>query len=269
MADSTLPGSADVWACADAVRRGGPLVHNVTNYVAMDLSANALLAVGASPAMVHAHEEVVDFALLADALVVNIGTLSPNWVESMRLAVRAATDRGIPWVLDPVAAGATSYRTQVGAELLAHRPTVVRGNASEILSLAGMTGRGKGVDATDESGDALEAAVALAQVTGGVVAVTGDVDVVTDRRRTAHVAGGHPLMARVTAMGCAASAVVGAYAAAVADPLMATASALAVFGLAGERAATGAVGPGTLRWRLLDELYALEQSTVLAGTRIS
>ncbi|NDL60857.1 hydroxyethylthiazole kinase [Phytoactinopolyspora mesophila] len=266
---ATAPSPADVWAAYDDVRRAGPLVHNITNYVAMDLSANVLLAAGASPAMVHAREEAAEFAQLAGAVVVNIGTLSPEWAESMLGAARVASERRVPWVLDPVAVGATAYRVKVATDLLPLRPTVVRGNASEILALAGAAGRGKGVDSTDESADAVEAAIELAARTGGVVAVTGDVDIVTDGRNTLRVEGGDPLMARVTAMGCAASAMVGAFVATAAEPMVATASALAVFGLAGERAAAQAAGPGSLRWRLLDELHGLDEQSVLDGVRIS
>jgi hydroxyethylthiazole kinase len=263
------PTPSDVWAALHAVRRTGPLVHNLTNYVAMDLSANVLLAAGASPAMVHAREEAAEFAGIAGAVVVNIGTLSPEWVASMLDAAGVARDRGTPWVLDPVAAGATSYRTKTAADLMALRPTVVRGNASEILALAGTAGGGKGVDSTDASSDAADAAADLARRSGAVVAVTGEVDVVTDGRRSVHVFGGDPLMARVTAMGCAASALTGAFAAVVDDAFVATAAALAVFGLAGARAAAGAAGPGTLRWRLLDELHTLDEAAVVAGTRIT
>ncbi|WP_205856701.1 hydroxyethylthiazole kinase [Phytoactinopolyspora endophytica] len=260
---------AGVWAAFEAMRQQGPLVQNITNYVAMDLSANVLLAAGASPAMVHAREEAAEFARIAGAVVVNIGTLSPSWVESMLDVARVAGERGLPWVLDPVAVGATSYRTKVAAELLTLAPTIVRGNASEILALAGAAGRGKGVDTTDTSSDAVEAAADLARQTGGVVAVTGEVDIVTDGARSAHIAGGDPMMAKVTAMGCAASSVVAAFAAVVDDPLVATSAALAVFGLAGQRAAADAPGPGTLRWRMLDELYALDEARVVAGARIS
>ncbi|NEE00772.1 hydroxyethylthiazole kinase [Phytoactinopolyspora halotolerans] len=264
-----MPTPADVWAAFDAMRQQGPLVQNITNYVAMDLSANALLAAGASPAMVHAREEAADFAGIAGAVVVNIGTLSPSWVESMHDAARVARERGTPWVLDPVAAGATSYRTKTAAELLELNPTVVRGNASEILALAGAAGSGKGVDSTDASSAAVDAAADLAGRTGGVVAVTGDVDVVTDGTRTVRVTGGDPMMAKVTAMGCAASAIVGAFLATADEPLLATVCALAVFGLAGERAAVGSPGPGTLRWRLLDELYTLNERAVISGVRLS
>ncbi len=261
--------SADVWAVYAAVRARGPLVQNITNYVAMDVSANALLAAGASPAMVHTPEEAADFTAISSALVVNIGTLSPHWVDGMRASIELAGQRGIPWVLDPVGVGATPYRTKVAAELLGMRPTIVRCNASEALALAGATFGGKGVDSTADVHDAVEAAAAIAGATGGVVAVTGATDLVTNGTTDIRVEGGDPLMAKVTALGCAASALVGAFAAVENDALVATAAALAVFGLAGERAAAGAAGPGTLRLRLLDELYALDEPSVLAGARLS
>jgi hydroxyethylthiazole kinase len=259
----------DVWTGLAAVRERGPLVHNITNYVAMDLSANALLAAGASPAMIHAQEEAADFARIADALVVNIGTLSPPWVEAMHQAADVAADRGIPWVFDPVGVGATPYRTKTGIDLLERRPTVVRGNASEILALAGAAEGGKGVDSAHQAADAVDAAAELAERTGGVVAVTGATDVVTDGSTTVTVEGGHPMMSRITALGCAASALVGAFAAVGDDPFAATVSALAVLGVAGERAATAAAGPGSLRWRLLDELHSLDQRTVEIGVRLA
>lgn len=261
--------SLDVWTCFEAVRERGPLVHSITNYVSMDLSANALLAAGASPAMVHAREEAADFARIADAVVLNIGTLSPPWVEAMHSAADVAADRGIPWLLDPVGVGATPYRTKVAIDLLDRRPTVVRGNASEILALAGAAEGGKGVDSTHESTDAVDAARELADRTGGVVAVTGASDVVTDGSTTLTIHGGHPMMARITALGCAASALIGAFTGVhPEDPLTATAAALAVLGLAGERAATDSPGPGTLRWRILDELHTMDQRVVTVGVRL-
>ncbi len=261
--------SAEVWAVYEAVRVQGPLVQNITNYVAMDVSANVLLAAGASPAMVHAPEEAADFTAISSALVINIGTLSPTWVEGMRASIDVAQQRGIPWVLDPVGVGATPYRTKVAAELLGLRPSVVRCNASEALALAGATFGGKGVDSTADVHDAFEAATAIAGATGGVVAVTGVIDMVTDGTTSLRVEGGDPMMAKVTALGCAASALVAAFAAVGNDPLQATAAALAVFGLAGERAAAGAPGPGTLRLRLMDELYGLDEAAISAGVRVS
>ena len=263
----------DAAAIASALRRvraNAPLVHNITNYVVMNNTANALLAAGASPAMVHAVEEVEEFVELAGALVVNIGTLSPAWVEAMHRAAARAHARKTPWVLDPVGVGATRYRTDTSAALLAHRPTVVRGNASEILVLAGVDGAaGKGVDSAHDAGDALAPARRLAMRTGGVVAVTGATDYVTDGARTVAIANGHPLMARVTGLGCTASALVGAFVAGAEDPFDATVAALAVLGIAGERAAARAEGPGTLQLHLLDALHAMDEETLRAHARVS
>lgn len=247
----------DPWGALDRLRESAPLVHCITNYVAMDVAANALLAVGASPAMVHAREEVAEFAGIASALTVNIGTLSAPWVESMRLAADRAAADGTPWVLDPVGAGATRYRTEVARDLAGRRPAVVRGNASEILSLAGEVGGTRGVDSTRGAGEAREAALGLARGLDCVVAVTGEVDYATDGRRVLAVRHGDPLMTRVTALGCALTAVTGAFLAVEPDPLHAAAYALALFGLAGEIAAAGARGPGTLRVALMDALHAL------------
>src|SRR5471030_1178193 len=171
----------DVFAALQDLRARRPLVHNITNYVAMTVTANVLLALGASPAMVHAAEEVEDFVAISDALAVNIGTLSPPWVTAMHAAVVRANALGKPWVLDPVGCGATPYRTKVAVDLAALRPSVIRGNASEILSLAGETGKaGKGVDSIASADDTVGAAMALARRTGAVVAVTGAIDYVTD-----------------------------------------------------------------------------------------
>src|SRR5258708_2589901 len=164
----------DVYAALTDLRARRPLVPNITNYVAMTISANVLLALGTSPAMVHAVEEVEDFVAISDTLCVNIGTLSPPWVEAMRAAVAKANTLGKPWVLDPVGCGATPYRTKAAAELAQLKPTIIRGNASEIMSLAGAAGAGgKGVDSTASSDAAISAASALARKTGAVVAVTG------------------------------------------------------------------------------------------------
>jgi len=248
----------DAWDALERLRQASPLVHCITNYVAMDVAANALLALGASPAMVHAIEEVEDFVAISSALTVNIGTLSPPWVASMERAADRAVALGKPWVLDPVGAGATPYRTGVARSLAGRKPSVVRGNASEILSLAGEVGGTKGVDSTRSADEAAGIARELARGLGCVVAVTGAVDYATDGRRTLAVHHGHPMMTRVTALGCALTGVTGAFLAVEPDPLLASAYALAVFGLAGEMAASGAVGPGTLRSRLLDALYVLD-----------
>ena len=250
------------------VREKTPLVHNITNYVAMDVTANVLLAAGASPAMVHAEEEVEDFVRISAALVINIGTLSPAWVRAMIRAAEAAGAAGIPWVLDPVGAGATPYRTGVAGDLARMGPAVVRGNASEILALAGAGGRTRGVDSTDPSEAARQVAQELAAELGCTVAVTGAVDYVTDVESLLADDNGHPLMARVTALGCSASALVGAFIAVERSPMDAAAQALGIFGLAGEIAARGAAGPGTLRVGILDALHTMDEAAIANGVRI-
>lgn len=260
--------AAATWASVQELRRVSPLVHNITNYVSMDVTANALLAIGASPAMVHAEEEVREFVGISHSLVINIGTLSPAWVRAMHAAAKEASTRGKPWVLDPVGAGATEYRTTVARELTHWKPTVVRGNASEILALAGANAAAtKGVDSVHGSSDALGVARELAGELGVVVAVTGAIDYVTDGERVLRVENGHPMMTRVTALGCTASALTGAFLAVQPDPLLAAAQALGILGVCGENAARGAEGPGTLRLRILDALHALDLTT-LEGMRV-
>lgn len=259
----------ETWLTLEELRRLAPLVHNITNYVAMDITANALLAVGASPAMVHAEHEVEEFVAIAHSTVINIGTLSPAWVSAMSRAAEQAVARGKPWVLDPVGAGATQYRTAVARDLGHRKPTVVRGNASEILALAGAsTAATKGVDSVHTAADALEVARDLARDLSTVVAVTGAVDYVTDGERVLRVENGHPLMTRVTALGCTATALTGAFLAVQPDPVLAAAQALGILGLCGETAARGVDGPGTLRLRIIDALYQMDESA-LEGLRIS
>ncbi|TCO71653.1 hydroxyethylthiazole kinase [Rhodovulum euryhalinum] len=250
------------------MRRRAPLVHNITNYVAMNVMANVLLAAGASPAMLHAVEEAAEFTPLAAALTINIGTPSAPWVEGMQASARAAREAGIPWVLDPVAVGATAFRRAAVARLLDHAPAAIRGNASEILALAGMAARGKGADSADPVAAAEDAARALAQRTGAVVAVTGPVDFVTDGPRGWRVANGHPTMPRVTALGCSLTGLVGAFLAGAVDRAQATVAALAYFGLAGERAGAVAAGPGSFQVALLDALAAITPEDLAAGARV-
>lgn len=243
----------------ERVRATAPLVHNITNLVVMNTTANALLAIGASPAMVHGVEEVEAFVHHAGALVVNIGTLSGPWAEAMRLAADAATAAGVPWVLDPVAAGVTSYRSGIAADLVARRPAVIRGNASEILALVSDAGGGKGVDSVHGSETAVDAARRLATETGGVVAVTGAVDYVTDGDIVVSIANGDPLMSRVTGLGCTASALIGGFLGAGLTPMAAAASGLVALGVAGEIAAAQSLGPGSLQLNLLDQLHRLDR----------
>jgi hydroxyethylthiazole kinase len=257
---------AALFAVVERVRDRGPLVHNITNYVVMNNTANALLAFGASPAMVHATDEVEEFAAISSSLVVNIGTLSSPWIAAMRLAAATAARLGKPWVLDPVGAGATRLRTRTAMDLLDLRPAVIRGNASEVIAISGTAGGEgpKGVDSLHASHQAAAPAAALAKARGCTVAITGEVDVVTDGRRTVLIEGGHPMMARVTGLGCTATALVGACLAVEPDPVLATAAGLAALGAAGKAAAEVAGGPGSLQVALLDMLYALDEATLAA-----
>lgn len=256
------------------MRAVAPLVHNITNFVAMNVSANVLLAAGASPAMVHAREEVAEFAALAQALCVNIGTLDPVWAEAMESAAQVMVAAERPWVLDPVGVGATRFRQETCARLLALRPAVIRGNASEILALSGAVASGRGADAADPVAAAQGAAQALARRSGAVVAVSGPVDFITDGSRAFCVANGHALMPRVTALGCALNGVIAAFL--VGQPaLPATVAALAYYGLAGERAAkaigadTGGGGPGSFQVAFLDALYTLSPEAVTRLARVT
>jgi hydroxyethylthiazole kinase len=251
------------------IRAAAPLVHNITNYVAMNVTANALLAVGASPVMAHAVEEVEEMVGLAQALVLNIGTLSGPWIEAMLVAGRAARRRAIPVVLDPVGSGATRFRTATALRLLDEvKPTIVRGNASEIASLATDAGGTKGVDSTRASEETVEHAQALATRWGCTVVLSGATDVIVGDGKVLRVRNGHPMMARVTGMGCAASALTGAFAAVNPSPLRAAAHAMALMGIAGEMAAERAEGPGTLQLYFLDALARIEETDVTRRLRI-
>ena len=251
------------------LRRNQPLVHNITNFVVMNLTANALLAAGASPVMAHAQEEVEEMVGLAGALVLNIGTLTPPWVEAMRLAGQRANQLGVPVILDPVGAGATSLRTASALRLLEQvRVSVVRGNASEIMALAQAGAGTKGVDSVHQVDEALEVAMNLARRLEATVAITGARDLVTDGRGAWRVANGHALMGRVTGLGCTATAIMGAFLAVQADPLTASVGALAFLGLAGQRAAGASRGPGSFQPALLDELALIEPQELVQGALI-
>lgn len=254
----------------NAMRAARPLVHNIANYVSMDIAANALLAIGASPAMVHAREEVAEFVAIAGALVINIGTLSASWVDSMVLAAEAAARNNKPWVLDPVGAGATRLRTDTVKTLLPRRPSIIRGNASEIMTVAGGAGAApKGVDSANTAEEALALAVSLAKYQRCTVIATGAVDIVTDGERVVKLANGSPVMAKVTALGCALSAVTGALAAVCADPFDASVAAVAVYGLAGEMAADKTTRPGSYRVAFLDALEAVEREDIVARLKFA
>lgn len=251
----------------EEMRRNPPLVQNITNFVAMNVMANVMLAAGASPAMVHAVEEAAEFASFASALSVNIGTASASWVEGMEAAAQSAVAHGRPWVLDPVAVGATAFRREIGARLMACSPTIVRGNASEIIALAGGEASGKGADAADPVAAAEAAALQIARAHETVVAVTGPVDFVTDGARSARISNGDAMMPLITALGCSLTGIVAAFAAGR-DPFEASVAALAYYGVAGETAAKTAVGPGSFQVTFLDALHRLQPDEVTARARI-
>lgn len=254
-----------------AVRDTAPLIHNITNYVAMNTTANALLAVGASPVMAHAEEEAAEMAAIAGALVVNIGTLSSPWIRAMNIAMATARKRGIPIVFDPVGAGATPFRTDTIRELLESTPpTIIRGNASEIGAVASSTvGTTKGVDSTVSTESVLPAAEALAKQYDAVVCVSGAVDAIVGEGRTVTVRNGHPMMPRVTALGCTATALCGAFAAVAGNPVDAVVAAMVITGVAGELAGTTAAGPGSFQTAFLDALYTLTGEEIQDRIRVT
>jgi hydroxyethylthiazole kinase len=252
-----------IWADVRKLRATAPLVHNITNYVVMNNTANALLAIGASPVMAHAPEEVEEMVGIASALVINIGTLSKKWVKGMDLAMQTAAKKGIPIVFDPVGAGATTYRTRTCLDLLRKTPpTIIRGNASEIMSLLDSNIKTKGVDSSAEGRTADSAAAALAKEYGCVVVVSGETDLITDGSSNRFVKNGHALMPKVTGLGCTATALVGAFAAINSDMLAAATHAMAVMGICGELAAESAAGPASLQLNFIDSLFNIDEQQI-------
>jgi hydroxyethylthiazole kinase len=259
-----------LWQDIQRIRLEAPLVHNITNFVVMNNTANALLALGASPVMAHAVEEVEEMAALARAVVINIGTLSPPWIEAMLKAGQAARRKGIPLILDPVGSGATRFRTQTVLKLLEEiPPTILRGNASEIRSLIHDGPGPKGVDSTHTSESILHEARTLSSQHRCVVVVSGVVDLVVAGDSIIRVFNGHPLMPRVTGLGCTATALTGAFAAINSSPQQAAAHAMALMGIAGEMAAEHSAGPGSLQMNFLDALYQIKESDILGRLKIT
>jgi hydroxyethylthiazole kinase len=253
------------------IRERKPLVHQITNYVVMNETANATLALGALPVMAHAREEVEEMVALAGALVLNIGTLSPQWIEAMLVAGKAANAAGVPVVLDPVGAGATRYRTDTAKRLLSEVDVaVVRGNQGEVATLVGVAAEVRGVESIGGGGEPAELARAAARTLEVIASVTGPVDHVSDGEQVLAIANGHELLASVTGTGCMSSAMTGCFLAAKPGaPLEAAAEALAAFGLAAEDAAREAQGPGSFHMRLYDALAALDPATLDERAKIS
>ena len=251
------------------LREKKPLIHNITNYVVMNYTANALLAMGASPVMAHAQNEVEDMVSFAGALVLNIGTLTDDWIASMVKAGIKASALGTPIILDPVGSGATPLRTNSAKQIIDQtKIRVIRGNASEILSLRHENSKTKGVDSIHSVDEAADTASILAEELQTTLAITGPVDLITDGQRVVRVSNGHPLMGYVTGTGCTATTAIGAFLAVDSDPVSATATALAFFGLAGEVAGQSASAPGSFMIQILDALYTITPDELRQGCKI-
>ena len=238
------------------IKERSPLVHNITNFVVMNNTANALLAIGASPVMAHAIDEVEEMAGIASSLVLNIGTLEPRWVDAMVLAGKIALKRNIPIVFDPVGVGATSYRSEVCKQIISEcKPSIIRGNASEIIALCNENVKTKGVDSTESSDSALSWAMQLAREVNAVVVISGQTDYITDGELVEMIYNG-------STMGCTATAVLGAFAAVNPSMFDAAIHGMAVMGIAGEIAAVRSKGNGSLQVNFLDELYAMDEEVL-------
>ncbi len=259
----------NLWQHILKVRTASPLVHNITNYVVMNNTANALLAIGASPVMAHAKSEVEDMVNISHALVINMGTLDEYWEEAMLLAAKKANLLQKPWILDPVGAGATAYRDSALSKLLSLSPTVIRGNASEIIALAKTnTVATKGVDSTALSDEAVNAAKTLVQNYNSVVCISGETDIIINSSQIIYLKNGDPMMRKVTGLGCTASAMTGAFIGVIENKTEAVISAMSLIGIAGQLAAEKSDGPGSLQLNLIDKLYNLTEEEFFAHLKL-
>jgi len=260
----------NLWNYIQSVKNQSPLVHNITNFVVMNNTANALLAVGASPIMAHAKSEIKEMVAISNAIVINIGTLDEYWFESMLIAAEEALRLNKTWVLDPVGAGATSFRDEVLAKLLQFKPTVIRGNASEIIALAKANKTvTKGVDSTAESNEAINSAKYLVENYQSVVCISGATDIIIDDKETYFVENGHPLMTKVTGLGCSASAIIGAFAGISENKTESTVAAMSLLGIAGELSEKISNGPGSLQMNILDKFYNISEQEFFENIKVS
>lgn len=250
------------------LRKTNPLVHNITNFVVMNNTANALLAIGASPMMIHCHKEVETAVEIASSLVINVGTLDEYWAESMLKASNKAKALNKPWILDPVGAGISLFRNDVLDQLIKNKPTVIRGNASEIMALNQFAIQSKGVDSTNSSDQAIEAGINLQKETGAIICISGKNDYVIGNNHVVCIENGHELMTKVTGLGCSSTAVIGGFIALNKDPMIEAISGVSLFSLAGEIAFKNSRGPGSLQMELLDTLYNLDEQTILDNIKI-
>jgi hydroxyethylthiazole kinase len=258
-----------IWQDLIKIRNKSPLVHNITNYVVMNITANALLAIGASPVMAHAVEEAEEMTSRSSALVINIGTLSSKWIKAMVKAGKMAIEKKIPVVLDPVGCGATSYRTKTVQMLIKEiSPTIIRGNASEIRSLIKTGAQTKGVDSQHIPSEIIDICIELSQSTGSVVSVSGPEDIIIHDKKMTRIQNGHIMMSKVTGMGCTASAITAAFAAINKSAFLAAVHAMTLMGVAGEMAAKKAPGPGTFQQIFIDMLYSVQESDIKKHLRI-
>lgn len=255
----------------NTIREKRPLVHSITNYVVMNETANATLCIGALPIMAHACEEVEEMVGIASALVLNIGTLEPAWIDAMELAGKRANERGIPVVLDPVGAGATKLRTESSKRLLGNvKISIVRGNAGEVATLAGIDAEVRGVESIGAEATADEIARRFASTYGCTVAITGPVDAVSDGKRNAAIANGDVMLSRVVGTGCMSNVIVAAFAAVQPDAFAAAVGGLVAFGAAGELAADiSGNRPGTFAVELLNGLYEIDSAAIEALAKVT
>ncbi|MGX1754258.1 hydroxyethylthiazole kinase [Sphingobacterium sp. NPDC055346] len=259
----------DIYHLLTQVREKSPLVQNITNFVVMNNTANALLALGASPIMVHAEEELEEVLSLCNALVINIGTLSKPWAENMILAAKLANKLAKPWVLDPVGAGISTLRNETLKSLLELKPTVIRGNASEIIALQNFNNKSaKGVDSTQSSSSALDAGKLLQEETGSIVCISGATDYVISKDEITEIKNGTSVMTKVTGMGCTASAITAAFIGLAKDPYQEAVAGIAITSLAGELAAKISKGPGSLQLNFYDILYNLAKEQILGNLKL-
>ncbi|MCE5323391.1 hydroxyethylthiazole kinase [bacterium] len=253
-----------------AIRKKKPLIHSITNFVVMNETANTTLCIGALPIMSHAVEEVEEMVGIAGALVLNIGTLTPTWIDAMELAGKRANELGIPVILDPVGAGATKLRTESSKRLLENvKVSIVRGNAGEVATLAGIAAEVRGVESIGAEAGTDEIAKKFASTYGCTVAITGPVDVVSDGSRIAHISNGDAMLGKVVGTGCMSNVIVASFAAVDKDAFSAAVGGLAVFGIAGEMAAkTSGERPGTFHVELYNALYAISAADIESGGRV-
>lgn len=260
-----------IFELIEKIQRERPLIHNITNMVAMNDSANLILAIGGLPVMAHAGEEVREMVRAAGALVLNIGTLTPEQIDAMIAAGEEANTLGIPVILDPVGAGATRLRTESALRLQEKvKIDLVRGNYAEVSTLAGFDLKGliKGVESVGRGEDAVEVASSLARQHNQVVVITGEKDVVTEGKTAVEISNGSPMLKTITASGCMVTSLIATFAAVGEDHLLASIGALVCFGLAGERAARGAKGPGSFKVSLFDEVYNLNKEMICQDLKV-